>query len=93
MLNALPPKYPQFIIEQTAIAGALTPEVLSKSELAEQSAQYIAARLNRMADEVERGWAGAPTEDGGLFSPANCVACVRLFRLTGRSSLQLTRSA
>ena len=67
MLNALPPKYPQFIIEQTAIAGALTPEVLSKSELAEQSAQYIAARLNRMADEVERGWAGAPTEDGGLL--------------------------
>ena len=67
MLNALPPKYPQFIIEQTAIAGALTPEVLSKSELAEQSALYIAARLNRMADEVERGWAGAPTEDGGLL--------------------------
>ena len=67
MLNALPPKYPQFIIEQTAIAGALTPEVLSKSEMAEQSAQYIAARLNRMADEVERGWGGAPTEDGGLL--------------------------
>ena len=67
MLNALPPKYPQFIIEQTAIAGALTPDVLSKSEMAEQSAQYIAARLNRMADEVERGWAGAPTEDGGLL--------------------------
>ena len=67
MLNALPPKYPQFIIEQTAIAGALTPDVLSKTELAEQSAQYIAARLNRMADEVERGWAGAPTEDGGLL--------------------------
>ena len=67
MLNALPPKYPQFIIEQTAIAGALTPDVLSKSEMAEQSAQYIAARLNRMADEVERGWTGAPTEDGGLL--------------------------
>ena len=67
MLNALPPKYPQFIIEQTAIAGALTPDVLSKTEMAEQSAQYIAARLNRMADEVERGWAGAPTEDGGLL--------------------------
>lgn len=66
ILNGLPPKYPQFIIEQTAIAGALTPEVLSKREMAEQSAQYIAARLNRMADEVERGWGGAPTDDGGL---------------------------
>ncbi|MGB0698214.1 MAG: DNA topoisomerase (ATP-hydrolyzing) subunit B [Parvibaculales bacterium] len=66
ILSALPPKYPQFIIEQTAIAGALTPDILSKSELAEQSAQYIAARLNRMADEVERGWEGLPSGDGGL---------------------------
>ena len=66
ILSALPPKYPQFIIEQTAIAGALTPDILSKPELAEQSAQYIAARLNRMADEVERGWEGLPSGDGGL---------------------------
>ena len=66
MLNALPAKYPQFIIEQTAIAGALTPDVLSKADLADQSAQYIAARLNRMADEVERGWVGSPSGDGGL---------------------------
>ena len=66
ILSALPPKYPQFIIEQTAIAGALTPDILSKSELAEQSAEYIAARLNRMADEVERGWEGLPSGDGGL---------------------------
>ena len=66
ILSALPPKYPQFIIEQTAIAGALTPDILSKSELAEQSAHYIAARLNRMADEVERGWEGLPSGDGGL---------------------------
>ena len=66
ILSALPAKYPQFIIEQTAIAGALSPEILSKPEMAEQSAQYIAARLNRMSDEVERGWQGAPTGDGGL---------------------------
>ena len=66
VLSALPLKYPQFIIEQTAIAGALTPDILSKSELAAQSAQYIAARLNRMADEVERGWEGLPSGDGGL---------------------------
>ncbi len=65
-LNALPAKYPQYIIEQTAIAGALTPDILSKPELAEQSGSYIAARLNRMADEVERGWEGMPSGDGGL---------------------------
>ena len=66
VLNALPAKYPQFIIEQTAIAGALTPDILSKAELAAQSGEYIAARLNRMADEVERGWNGEPSGDGGL---------------------------
>lgn len=65
-LNSMPPQYPQFIIEQAAISGSLTPEILAKPELAEQSAHYIAGRLNRMADEVERGWEGAPTGDGGL---------------------------
>ena len=66
ILAALPARYPKFIIEQTAIAGALTPEILSKSDLAEQSSQYIASRLNRMLDEVERGWEGRPSGDGGL---------------------------
>ncbi len=66
IMSALPARYPKFIIEQTAIAGALTPEILSKPDLAEQSSQYIAARLNRMADEVERGWEGRPSGDGGL---------------------------
>ena len=66
ILAALPSRYPKFIIEQTAIAGALTPEILSKSDLAEQSSQYIASRLNRMLDEVERGWEGRPSGDGGL---------------------------
>ncbi len=65
-LNSMPPQYPQFIIEQAAISGSLTPEILAKPELAEQSAQYIAGRLNRMSDEVERGWEGTPTGDGGL---------------------------
>jgi DNA gyrase subunit B len=66
IMSALPPRYPKFIIEQTAIAGALTPEILSKPDLAEQSSQYIASRLNRMMDEVERGWEGRPSGDGGL---------------------------
>ena len=66
ILDALPSRYPKFIIEQTAIAGALTPDIMSKPELAEQSSSYIAARLNRMLDEVERGWEGTPSGDGGL---------------------------
>ena len=66
ILDTLPARYPKFIIEQTAIAGALTPDIMSKPELAEQSSSYIAARLNRMLDEVERGWQGTPSGDGGL---------------------------
>ena len=66
ILDTLPTRYPKFIIEQTAIAGALTPDIMSKPELAEQSSSYIAARLNRMLDEVERGWEGTPSGDGGL---------------------------
>ena len=67
ILETLPSRYPKFIIEQTAIAGALTPDIMSKPELAEQSSSYIAARLNRMLDEVERGWQGTPSGDGGLL--------------------------
>ena len=66
ILDGLPPRYPKFIIEQTAIAGALSPDILSKAELAEQSSHYIAARLNRVLDEVERGWQASPSGDGGL---------------------------
>ena len=33
-----------FVIEQTAIAGALTPDIMSKTDLAEQSAAYIAKK-------------------------------------------------
>ncbi|MEC7163225.1 MAG: DNA topoisomerase (ATP-hydrolyzing) subunit B [Pseudomonadota bacterium] len=66
ILDTLPSRYPKFIIEQTAIAGALTPDIMSKPELAEQSSSYIAARLNRLLDEVERGWEGTPSGDGGL---------------------------
>ena len=83
ILSALPPKYPQFIIEQTAIAGALSPEILSKPEMAEQSAQYIAARLNRMSDEVERGWQGAPTDDGGLSFTRELRGVGEAFQIDG----------
>ena len=79
IMSALPARYPKFIIEQTAIAGALSPAILSKPDLAEQSSQYIAARLNRMTDEVERGWEGRPSGDGGLnFSPATLLVGTKL---------------
>ncbi len=65
-LDALHARYPRPVIEQAAIAGVLNPEVLASPEQAKAAAAYIARRLDAIADETERGWAGEPTADGGL---------------------------
>ena len=56
----------QAVIEQAAIAGAFKPDVLADSELARQTADYIARRLNAVSSPLERGWTGEPMPDGGL---------------------------
>ena len=66
LLNSLPPRYPHFVIEQTAIAGALTPDIMSKPDLAAQTAPYISKRLDSLFDDIEQGWHGEPSGDGGL---------------------------
>ncbi|HXJ03409.1 MAG TPA: DNA gyrase subunit B, partial [Micropepsaceae bacterium] len=65
-LDGFPRHYPRFVLEQAAIAAALNPEVLSDAVKAEEAARYIAVRLDSMSDEMERGWKGEPTPDGGL---------------------------
>ena len=54
------------VVEQVAIAGALNPEILSNRTQAQQAADYIAGRLDRLAPEHERGWKARPIPDGGL---------------------------
>ncbi|HEX9789125.1 MAG TPA: DNA topoisomerase (ATP-hydrolyzing) subunit B [Kiloniellales bacterium] len=54
------------IVEQTLIAGALNPEIISDTERAEQAAAYIAKRLDALARDIERGWHGESEPDGGL---------------------------
>ncbi len=66
LLDSLPPRYPTSIIEQVTISGALTPRILSDTQMATQSATYIAQRLDMIEESVERGWQGEPTQDGGL---------------------------
>ena len=46
------------VVEQAAIAGALSADLLSDEALALAAAQRIAERLNRLAPEVERTWQG-----------------------------------
>ncbi|HEX2889671.1 DNA topoisomerase (ATP-hydrolyzing) subunit B [Vineibacter terrae] len=56
----------QAVIEQAAIAGALNPEILADRSRATETATYIAQRLDAVSPELERGWHGVPTDDGGL---------------------------
>jgi len=65
-LKGFPQQFPRFLLEQAAIAGALNPEILNDRDKAAAAASYIAKRLDSLSDEIERGWHGEPTPDGGL---------------------------
>ena len=67
ILNNLHSRYNRTVIEQAAIAGVLSPSVVGNVDTANQAATYIAKRLDALADEVERGWAGKFTEGEGYF--------------------------
>ncbi|MDV7270688.1 DNA topoisomerase (ATP-hydrolyzing) subunit B [Thioclava sp. A2] len=64
ILQAFPTHYPQHIVEQSAIAGALLPGRIDAD--AQGVADEVAARLDLVALEYERGWQGRPTQDHGL---------------------------
>ena len=65
-LDAVRARYPVFIVEQAAIAGALNTQLMAEDDHAQQAADYIARRLDLLSEETERGWKGQPTDDGGL---------------------------
>jgi DNA gyrase subunit B len=54
------------VVEQAAIAGALNPEIIPDRERRIQAADYIARRLDLLAEPEDRGWIGTAEEDGGL---------------------------
>ena len=65
-INGLNTRYNRQIVEQALVAGAFAPGAVAEPEAARKVAQRVAARLDAMADEVERGWQGEPDEAGGL---------------------------
>lgn len=67
ILNSMHSRYNRSVVEQAAIAGVLSPHVVGNIETANQAADYIAKRLDALADEVERGWVGRFTEGEGYF--------------------------
>ncbi|MEH2612713.1 DNA topoisomerase (ATP-hydrolyzing) subunit B [Bradyrhizobium sp. AZCC 1693] len=67
VLNNLHSRYNRKVVEQAAIAGVLSPRITGDIAIANAAADYIAKRLDKLADEVERGWTGRFTEGEGFF--------------------------
>jgi len=66
LLDKVPHKYSQILVEQAAIAGALNPDILKDVQRAAEAAAYIARRLDLLSPEIERGWQGEATGNGDL---------------------------
>ena len=66
ILDGLHTRYHRGVVQQAAIAGALNPDLLSNDERGKQAADYIARRLDILAEETERGWSGTFGEATGL---------------------------
>lgn len=66
ILHNLHSRYNRKVVEQAAIAGVLTPKIIGDVSIANAAADYIAKRLDKLADEVERGWTGRFSEGEGF---------------------------
>ncbi|MDQ2090529.1 DNA topoisomerase (ATP-hydrolyzing) subunit B [Marimonas arenosa] len=64
VLEAFPTHYPRHILEQAAIAGAFVPGAVDAD--LQGVADKVAARLDQIALEYERGWQGRITQDHGI---------------------------
>jgi DNA gyrase subunit B len=67
VLRNLHSRYNRKVVEQAAIAGVLRHEIIADPDKAAGAADYIAKRLDALADEVERGWIGRFSEGEGFL--------------------------
>lgn len=68
ILHGLHTRYDRSVVEQSVLAGAFAKDVAENLGEAEVLADRTAKRLDRIADEIERGWTGAASEGGYVFS-------------------------
>ncbi|MDB5536088.1 MAG: gyrB [Devosia sp.] len=59
-------RYNRSLVEQAAIVGGLDPEGLSDPARINVTMDRVANRLDRISDELERGWTGLVTDEEGL---------------------------
>jgi DNA gyrase subunit B len=89
LVGAIAHRYNRGIVEQAAILGALNSAVLDRPQTAAQVADFLARRLNGLAPEMERGWQGEATAEGGF----QLTRVLRGVRATHLIDGQLIRSA
>jgi DNA gyrase subunit B len=65
-LDVIGRRYNAWIVEQAAILGALTGEVVGNPQTADQVAVVLSRRLNALAGETETGWSGEVKADGSI---------------------------
>jgi DNA gyrase subunit B len=68
MLTSLHSRYDRNAVEQAAIEGALKPVAAEDEAEARDYARRIAARLDALAEDMERGWHGMVEDGGYLFT-------------------------
>jgi DNA gyrase subunit B len=61
-------RYDRLAVEQAAIAGALKPELADDPDRADGAAAATAARLDEMAEDIERGWTGEAVDGGYVLA-------------------------
>ncbi|MBB3952187.1 DNA topoisomerase (ATP-hydrolyzing) subunit B [Aureimonas jatrophae] len=64
IVSGLHSRYSRTVVEQAAVAGALSPQVAEGGE-AEVMADRIAKALDAVSEETERGWIGEADGEGG----------------------------
>ncbi|WP_297102949.1 DNA topoisomerase (ATP-hydrolyzing) subunit B [uncultured Devosia sp.] len=65
-INNLNTRYNRNLVEQAAIVGGLDPEGISDPDKSAATLKRVANRLDRISDELERGWTGAVTDEEAL---------------------------
>ncbi len=65
-IEAMPQKYPRFLLEQAAIAGLFGEEAVNDRKALEEHAKELARRLDAVSEEYERGWQAEVRENDGV---------------------------
>jgi DNA gyrase subunit B len=77
-LEAFPDRFPRDLIVQTAMAGAM-----GAAELTDEIAERLAARLDLVSEEYERGWQVQVIDGDGLHIERDVRGVVEAYDLSG----------